>query len=411
MKKIVSLFTIMYLVIFVMSCSSTAGIATDQFSIQQEIQGDHQNLSMIRLAIDTAFVAELEALGLSVQNKPMGEPDFLSRSQAIEYTLDAVNMLELSWTMTPEKSEAVISSYGINSPVYPEEAKLLATALSTGLFTPDWYIAQLKRDTLSYTASKELQNSAIEFLGVPSGFLGYISDKTIYKNLLNNWAHYTLVEDNELVSIVDEGVIQGITTGYNVVSSVTNPDFNPTLSITYGHNDIKHAMQLIGLLNSEGIDGKVHFQGKTSAFLYLEAWGTPSETESFRVKQIPTGDYVAYAKEYNITFEFMSVEDKNLFNTIILQYAKKDSPDEEGLIYASWWQPLYSSTTPMGEGYQTITDNVITYGEYEAHPFSLNESAKDAVDGFFTIDKTLQIESTQFWVNQAFFNYLMGESQ
>ncbi len=410
MKKMVFLLTIMYVSILVLSCSTTDVVSTEQLN-NTTVREEQQDLSMIRLAIDTTYVEELKNLGFTVQNKPVGDPNFLSLSQAIEYTLDAVNMLELAWTMTPEKSVELMKSYGVTPQVQPRENQLVATALSTGLFTPDWYTSQLKRDTLSYAASRELQYAAGDFLGLPLGYLGRISDNNIYKNLLTNWSNYTIEEDNELVNIVDEGVIQGVTTGYNVVSSSSNPDVNPYLAITYGHNDIKHAMQLIGLLRSEGIDGKVYFQGKTGAFLYLEDWGTPYETEGFKVKQIPSGDYVAYAKEYNITFEFMSSEDKEMFNTIILQYAKKDTPDEEGLIYASWWQPLYSSTTPMGDGYQIITDNVITYGEYEAHPFSLNEAAEHAVDGFLGIDDTLQIESTQFWVNQAFFNYLMGESQ
>ncbi len=410
MKKMVSLLTILYLSMFILSCSTTATIATEQSQEPKEVTNQH-NLSMIRLAIDSTYVAELEALGLTVDNKFIESPNFLSLSQAIEYTLDAVDMLELAWTMPFDKSTHIIQSYGVTPQEQAKENQLVATALSIGLFTPEWYKEQLTRETLSYTGSKELQYAAVEFLGIPLGYVGLISDNQIYKNLLASWSHYSIVENNELVTIVDEGVIQGVTTGYNVVSSSTNPDVNPHLSITYGHNDIKHAMQLIGLLRSEEIDGKVYFQGKTSAFLYLEAWGTPYETEGFKVKQIPSGDYVAYAKEYNITFEFASAEEKEMFNTIILQYAKKDTPDEEGLIYASWWQPLYSSTTPMGDGYQTITDNVITYGEYEAHPFSLNEAAEQAVDGFLSIDDTLQIESTQFWVNQAFFNYLMGESQ
>lgn len=63
----------------------------------------------------------------------------------------------------------------------------------------------------------------------------------------------------------------------------------------------------------------------------------------------------------------------------------------------------------MGEGYRVITDNVITYGDYEAHPFSLNEQSEAAVNGFLDIDADLDINSVEFWVNQTFFNYIGGE--
>ncbi len=367
-----------------------------------------KGVSVEMLSSEDDFLVALGALGLSVADTEIVDGEVLTLDEAVGYVMSAVGMTELAWTFPEEKYSSLLAGFEVMATGAEKVDQLATTALTIGLVDASWYNENVEEGDMSSDDMGYLLEAAASFKGITKDYLGMISDDSIYASILDSWNNYSIVQNNALVDIVDEGVIQGITTGYNVVKKADNPTFDEVLTINYGHSDIKHALQLVGLLKSEGIDAKVDFQGKTSAFLYLEEWGTPTESEDFKVKQIPNGNYVAYSKEYNIYFEFENTADKAAFDSIILAYAKKDSSDEPGLIYASWWQPLYSSTVEMGEGYYAITDNVISYGIYEAHPFALNENVEASVMGFKAIDPTLEIDSRMFWVNHAFYNYLGG---
>lgn len=185
-------------------------------------------------------------------------------------------------------------------------------------------------------------------------------------------------------------------------------NFDPKQSLTYGHSDIKHAIQLIGLLRSENIQAKVQLEPKTSAFIYLKEWGEPTQTEDYQVVQIENGNFIAYAKEYDIEFEFDSAEQKNKFQQIILQYAKKNSNDQTGLIYSSWWQPLYYSLSELKD-YKVIANNKVSKGHYYAQSFSLSDKSEEVVAGLKKINPGLNVDSYKFWVDEPFYNYLLGD--
>jgi hypothetical protein len=198
-------------------------------------------------------------------------------------------------------------------------------------------------------------------------------------------------------------------TGYNLKDSRFDPNFIDSLSITYGHSDIKHAVQLIGLLRSEGIDAKVQFEPKTSAFIYLSEWGVPVPDSNNQYKKLANGNYIASAKEFDISFQFADAADKERFQPIILQYAKKNSEDAKGLIASSWWQPLYYSLTELKD-YDVITNNKIKGGgPYYAQSFSLNEKSAAIAAGFSSIDPAVKVETYKFWVDRPFYNYLTGD--
>ena len=212
---------------------------------------------------------------------------------------------------------------------------------------------------------------------------------------------------NELQAVVDTALEQNIITGYNFKDARYDANFVDEYAITYGHSDLQHAIQLIGLLRSEGLEAKVQLEPKTSAFLYLKEWGEPEQSESFQVKQIANGNYVAYSKEFDLSFEFDSIEEKEKFQDIILAYAKKDADDEQGLIIGSWWQPLYYSNTQL-EDYVSISNNKVSLGNYYAQTFSLNEQVEGIAAGFKKVKQDVDVESYQFWANIAFYNYLGG---
>lgn len=364
-----------------------------------------------KISDEADLVDAIKALGLPVYNEAIISPKELTLEEAVLHIVAAASMTELAKTIAPKKSRRILTDYALNSTGNPKYDQAIAAAVTTGLVDSSWYTQNIIDRTLDSDDLSYLLQSALNFQGETTSYLGRTSDASIYGAIMNSWKNYNIVQVPDLLAIVDKAVIKGIVTGYNVLDSRDNANFDPALSITYGHNDIKHALQLIGLLQSEGLDAKVDFQGKTSAYVYLDAWGTPVENDTLKIKKIPGGNYVAYAKEYNLTLEFNSAADKADFNRVILAYAKKDTKNEPGLIYASWWQPLYSSATQMGEGYRTISDHVIIFGLYEVHPFSLNQNAQKVVADFHKIDPNLKIKSKVFWVNQAFYNYLEGKSK
>src|SRR5690606_11451459 len=186
--------------------------------------------------------------------------------------------------------------------------------------------------------------------------------------------------------------------------------FDPDRTIVYGHSDIAHAIQLIGLLRSENLEAKVLLEPKTSAFLYLAEWGEPSQSPSFQVELWEDGNGIAYAKEYDLAFEFDNVEDMLRFDDVIKDYAKKDAADEPGLIIASWWQPLYSARIPV-EDYVAVKNNVALGEGVYIQSFSLAETSEAIVAAFAEAYPDTEIVTWALWVNVAFHRYLLGEPE
>jgi hypothetical protein len=136
----------------------------------------------------------------------------------------------------------------------------------------------------------------------------------------------------------------------------------------------------------------------------LKEWGEPVQSDSYQVVQIENGNYIAYA------FEFANEADKNRFQPVILQYAKKNSEDQTGLIASSWWQPFYYSLTELKD-YELITNNKIELGNYYAQSFSLNENSAVITAGFKKLAPEIKVTNYTFWVDVPFHNYLKGESK
>jgi len=167
---------------------------------------------------------------------------------------------------------------------------------------------------------------------------------------------------------------------------------------------------LIGLLRSEDLEARVLLEPKTSAFLYLAEWGEPSQSPSFQVELWEDGNGIAYAKEYDLALEFDNVEDMLRFDAVIKDYAKKDEPDEPGLIISSWWQPLYSTRIPV-EGYVPVKNNVAMGESVYVQSFSLVETSDEIAAAFADAYPDTEIVTWDLWVNDAFHRYLLGEPE
>lgn len=320
----------------------------------------------------------------------------------------AAGLQELAATYTDEKIESALAKINSSSSRWVKHvAQELAVAIDNNIVPEQFYSELTAKQPASSDFVAYVLGEVASYNGSYKNYLGYASDASLIAKLISAFNSSDIIQVSELQKIVDTALEQEIITGYNFKDARYEANFVDEYAITYGHSDLKHAIQLIGLLRSEGIDAKVQLEPKTSAFLYLSEWGEPSESESFQVKQINNGNYVAFSKEYDLSFEFNTIEDKEAFQQIVLDYAKKDADDEPGLIYGSWWQPLYYTNTQL-EDYVSISNNKVSLGNYYAQTFSLNEQVKDIAEGFKKVNGDVEVESYQFWANIAFYNYLGG---
>ena len=320
----------------------------------------------------------------------------------------AAGLKELAATYTTEKIDAALANINsTSSDWYKHVAQELAVAIDNGIIPEQYYDEFDSNKPASAEFVQYILGEITSYNGNYKNYIANSTDANFISELIAAYNTADIIQVSELQEIVDAALEQNIITGYNFKDARFEANFVDEYALTYGHSDLTHAIQLIGLLRSEGLEAKVQLEPKTSAFLYLKEWGEPEQSESFQVKQIANGNYVAYSKEYDLSFEFNSIEDKEKFQKIIIDYAKKDADDEPGLIINSWWQPLYYSNTELDE-YVTISNNKVTLGNYYAQTFSLNEQVESIAAGFKEVNPEVEVESYEFWANIAFYNYLGG---
>lgn len=327
--------------------------------------------------------------------------------EAIKYAVKGAHFEELALGYSKEKVEA----RKLPKLITTEEAAYVACALDTGLISEE-ALSDIDQ-AIGREQAIDLLMAVAEANGKARNFLGYTNEEAIYGKLLKAWNETTLFENEKLESIGEQAVMNGVVTGYNLLNRHYSANFIPELTLRYGHSTTLHATQLIGLLNSEGIVAKVQLEPKTSIFEYLPEWGdVPPATPDYRVEVVNENFMLAHSLEYDLVFEFETLEDKIRFNDLIETYAKKDdeNPEGEGLLLASWWQPLYVSTVEMGEGYKAIYNNVVTDGNYSLNPFCIAEDKEEVLNGLKAIDPSVEVEQTKIWCNDAFYRYLSGES-
>jgi hypothetical protein len=349
----------------------------------------------------------LHEKGILSEGKLQGDQP-LTQLQATFIALKASGLKELAYTYPKDKIKAALAKvhidYDQNNQLTLQAAQELAAAIDTGLVSSDF-----QADTAANpTFANDLLGKILTFTGQYKHYLGSTSDSDIFRKINDVWHTEDIISSTDLRAVFDEALKKNLVTGYNLKDARFDANFDPKQSLTYGHSDITHAIQLIGLLRSENIQAKVQLEPKTSAFIYLKEWGEPTQTEDYQVVQIENGNFIAYAKEYDIEFEFDNVEQKNKFQQIVLQYAKKNSEDQTGLIYSSWWQPLYYSLTELKD-YKVIANNKVTKGHYYAQSFSLSDKSEEVATGLKKINASLNVDSYKFWVDEPFYNYLLGD--
>lgn len=332
----------------------------------------------------------------------------LTNYVAVAIALRAADLKELASTYPAAKADNVLAKVQVKKGTLGVKASQeVAAAIDTGLLPASLGQGFKPNAPASDELIQTLLGQVLITKGLYKKYIGYTSDSDIYAKLSTAYETSDLIDAPKLQKLVNAGLEKELFTGYNIKDTRYDANFIDSLSLIYGHSDFKHAQQLIGLLRSEGIDAKVQFEPKTSAFLFLADWGDPGPN----VVQIANGNYIAFAKEYDLAFEFATAADKAAFDGIIEKFAKKNVADQQGLIYGSWWQPLYYSNTELAN-YEVITNNLISDPDstYTVNPFSLNEDSAKVVAGLKAIDPTAVITPFEFWVDKPFFRYLHGEA-
>lgn len=269
-----------------------------------------------------------------------------------------------------------------------------------------------KDDKQDLALVQKLEEQVLAYQNKLKNYIGYTTDNDIYEKLNQAYNEFTFFKGNPLEKLGMQAILDGTITGYNVKYHGYDANFAPNLTLVYSHDKIKHAQQLVKLLAKEKIKAKVQLQPKTSSFEYMIDWGAvPEPTDKYEVVKISDKRYLANALEYDLLFEFANTEDMDKFDGLIEKYAKKNEGNEEGkgLLYASWWQPLYHTTREMGKGYSQVTENILTKGNFEMYTITKNEDAKKLVESMQSKDKDLKIESNKISVSDAFFRYLNGD--
>ncbi len=301
----------------------------------------------------------------------------LNGLSVIRYGVEAANYKELAMTYKDSKVEERLYFEGLDEP--EENGAYIATALDAGLISNAEARQYIENKPVTKEMAVSLLLQVADANGLGQNYLGYSDDENIDAKLENAWKSFFIYDDEVLSSIGEKIVENKITTGYNLKNEAYNANFLPELTLQYGHSDIKHAHQLVALLNSENIYAKVQLEPKVSIYEYLLEWGPiPESTKTYQVKKFSDDLYLVYALEYDLQLEFETKEDRNAFHSVIETYAKKydeNKDDMTGLIYGAWWQPLYSTTasTMNEEEYKEIKDYIVTHDNYSIHTFCLLE--------------------------------------
>ena len=303
-------------------------------------------------------------------------------------SVNKLEMTELSNTYSKEKIERSLKGYKKLKKEKLEELASKAVLVDLQAITVD---------DLNYSKNinLKLENYISNFKDISENSLGNISDKNIIERINRKYSTFKVIEKNSLIDSLNIALAKKLTTGYNIKIKSTYANFNPELSLSYGHNGIKHANQLIALMKSEGLDAKVQIEPKTSAYLHMPDWGEPATPNIV----MEDGQIVITPLEYDLQFEFKDKADKMKFIQLIDKYAKKDEVDEENLIYDAWWQPFLQ--TEKIDGFEKLIVNIASEGEYEAYVLTLPEKS-DALIKELAKNKNLKLKTKEVYVNPSF---------
>lgn len=320
---------------------------------------------------------------------------------------------ELALTYDDEKVKESLKEAGIKEDIDSELGKYIACTIDANLLDSDIVkglvsAKEITGDLVSQSFMEAVKNSSLG-----SNYLGYSNDPEIYRKIEDSWSSFVLFNDEKLTDIGAKLVREGKITGYNLKLNSYKADFLSNKTMSYGHSNIEHALQLIGLLNSEDLVAKVQLEPKVSTYEYLPEWGPVGEPTA-KYEVVTAGDLMlANSIEYDLKLEFSSTEDLIKFEKMIDKYAKKNEENEgEGLIVESWWQPfmLVSNEEMPEDLFFEVYDFSLSNDQYTLRSVVLKEDKDKMQEEFKSLSdgQDIKIEAEKKYTNKAFYSYLTG---
>ncbi len=303
-------------------------------------------------------------------------PVMLASAQEKALTLRSMGLVELAETLDQHKVQRCMGE-PVNTPAW-QELREQALLRCLGLFGDEQEIMRLWRE------------------------------HQVFGRLIDLGEPKWMVADEARVSVLERHLAELIavqaSTGYNLLPIDQWPTFDASRSVIYGHSNWQHARQLVALLHTEGLYPRVTPVLKKSAFLYHSGWGAPRRP----LKILAGGQAVMDQMEFDLVLEFATAGQVEKFAQLVDRFAKRDAPEEVGLIFRAWWQPFYRTRYPRLGAQQMVVIQVLWQG-YQAHVLVRVERVAAALAQLKVSAPGWSVSSYDVWVNPGFYRNQLGD--
>ena len=240
------------------------------------------------------------------------------------------------------------------------------------------------------------------YLSSEKNFIGYVTEEDITARLTAVLEKEEAISAAELEKVMDRAVIEGLISGYNIKRVAALANFDRTLTLSYGHSNVKHLMQLTGLLKRERVQAKLQLEPKRSVFIYLDSW---IKIEKLRKERLGEGYSLVRCDEFDLVMEFTQAEKRAEFQKIISTWGSLEEDPTDPVLYKSWVAPLFFSDVPT-PGYYRANALFVLRGDYQVQTY-IPEEKVAAIRGWFHEHfPAAEISIRSLWVNEAFYRYI-----
>jgi len=338
--------------------------------------------------------------------KMMGKDGAISNLIAIDSMIAAAGLRELSSTYSEDKIKKSLENLvpGLEEIIPDEEEKQsLALAVDLNLIFKGRLMILDLTTPLEQDFACHLLENARALKQKEKRVIGYLTQPDLIGKMQEKWFNSDKLSCEGIELVMNHAVVNQIISGYQIKYRKELANFDEELKLTYSHSNFRHVKQLVGLLIGEGIQAKVQLEQKTSSFVYLDEW---ERLPDLNLEECDNGFSIAHKKEFDIVFEFSTTGQRDLFHSLIAEYAKLDDNQDKKRLYESWYQPLFCSTVPV-TNYQKIINLNYSDEKYLVCTYCKEED-KDKILAFFG-EQSFNFTASPLWVNDAFYRYLEGD--
>ena len=316
-----------------------------------------------------------------------------SAATTIEETMRKYQLVELAHTFDTRKIDRLLPANA--DWVEPRDRASVAVLLAVGLVE-----GSALENSLSLAA--ELDQTFHQFGGSAKAVRVSLDNVSSLMRLIEMKGYAELRRATDLTRELDKAIAEEVLTGYGLRRPHVSEETDATRTVIYSHSSLPHVKQLVGLVASEGLKGRVYIAPKIAAFVFRDGWGERPEW----INELGPGLYVAQGPEMLVHFEFEHADDRLRFDDLVDRCAKKDTEGESGNLIRSWWQPFYYGETPA-EGYHEIR-RVILFAEHAEASLLMLPGRTGIVRDHF-MDTNWEMQTDSIWVSAPFYRFLQGD--